>query len=80
MTNLLSWDKQATEQFAKGWFVGSEGDNGEHIQDQAGWPYSVYRKSTAVGGCDIVLCHGIQDLRDAEAVAGILNLRAEAAL
>jgi hypothetical protein len=73
--NLLGWDRRVSENFAPGWFIGSDGDNGEHLQEPTGWPYSVYRKNTDVGGVDIVLCHGIQDRRDAEALAAILNGR-----
>jgi hypothetical protein len=57
------------------WFVGSTGDDGEHLQDQSGWPCSVYRKGVLLGVGDICICYGIQDLRDAEAIAGMPNTR-----
>jgi hypothetical protein len=61
--SLLRWDD--TDRFEPGFKVGSEGDNGEHRRDETGWPYSVYRRNIAIGGCDIVICHGIQCRVDA---------------
>jgi hypothetical protein len=77
MTGILSWPNKS-EQFEPGWFIGSEGDNGEHIRDTSGWPYSVYRKTRAIGGCDVVLAHGIQSLSDAEGLRDMLNKEAKA--
>jgi len=53
--------------------IGSEGDNGEHIRGVSGWPYSIYLENNNVGGCDRVLCHGIQNLDDAEHLLEICN-------
>lgn len=74
--NLLEWDRKETDQFEPGWFIGSDGDQGEHLRDQGGWPFSVYRKAKALGATDMVLCHGIQDLRDATILAALINDRA----
>jgi hypothetical protein len=72
---LLYWDRKASDNYLPGWFLGSEGENGEHLRDAAGWPYSIYRKSDRIGASDIVLCHGIQARDDAEAIQNMLNFR-----
>ncbi len=59
--------------FNQGYLIGSEGDNGEHIRDQSGWPYSIYRRDDNIGGCDAVLCHGIQSLADARQLLALCN-------
>ncbi len=61
--------------YCPGWHVGSSGDNGEHLRDLSGWPYSVYRKAGAIGLTDNVLAYGIQDINDAHILAKILNAR-----
>ncbi len=67
-------EKPAPPRFLEGYFVGSEGDNGQHLRDSAaGWPYSIYRADNNIGGCDAVLCRGIQDIRDAAVLAAALN-------
>jgi hypothetical protein len=53
--------------------IGSEDENGAHIRGQDGWPYSIYLKNDAIGGCDAVLCHGIQNLNDAEQLLELCN-------
>jgi hypothetical protein len=53
--------------------IGSEGDKGEHIRSTSGWPYSIYVEDNEIGGCDRVLCHGIQNLDDAERLLEICN-------
>ena len=76
MVNLLAWDKEPSENYAKGWFVGSTGEDGEHLRDpEAGWPYSVYRKGILPGVTDMCLCTGIQDIKDAAVLVGILEQR-----
>lgn len=63
-----------TQRFEPGYFIGSEGHNGEHLRDRdAGWPYSIYRQDNNIGGCDAVLCHGIQNLDDAEQLLALCN-------
>ena len=69
---LLAWDHN-DERHAPGWIVGSTGDDGEHLRDMSGWPYSVYRKGGAPGVSDVCLCHGIQDMDDALELAKRLN-------
>ena len=60
--------------YETGYFIGSEGENGEHMRDQdAGWPYSIYRQSNEIGSCDAVLCHGIQNLDDAKQLLALCN-------
>ena len=54
-------------------FIGSESGSGEHQRDTAGWPYSLYLLDDKVGGCDRVLCHGIQNLDDAEQLLALIN-------
>ena len=59
--------------FEPGFLIGSEGDNGEHQRDEKGWPYSIYRRDDNIGGCDVVLCHGIQSLDDARQLLALCN-------
>ena len=73
-SDLLEWDHMS-QLHAPGWIVGSEGDSGEHIRDESGWPFSVYRKGTEPGVTDVVLCHGIQAKGDAYRIAQMLNAR-----
>src|SRR5262245_54625640 len=69
---VLNWPHG--DQFEPGYFIGSEGKDGEHLRDaDAGWPYSVYRKTCAIGGCDVVLCHGIQNRTDAALLLAMCN-------
>jgi hypothetical protein len=72
---LLHWDRRPTDRYHAGWFIGSEGENGEHQQNTEGWPYSVYRKGALPGVSDIVLAHGIQSWGDALTLCSILNDR-----
>jgi len=53
--------------------LGSEGEEGQHQRGTAGWPYSVYLQNDEIGGCDAVLCHGIQNLDDAEQLLALCN-------
>jgi hypothetical protein len=53
--------------------IGSGGDNGEHIRGDKGWPYSIYLQDDNIGGCDKVLCHGIQNLDDAKHLLELCN-------
>lgn len=66
MASLLRWDD--TPSYEPGFKIGSEGDDGEHHRGTDGWPYSIYRRAIAVGFSDIVICHGIQVLSDAEQI------------
>lgn len=59
--------------FEHGFFIGSEGDDGEHIRGTDGWPFSIYRKGKVSSGEDVVLCHGIQCLDDAEQLLALCN-------
>ena len=61
------------KRFEPGFRLGSEGDGGEHQRGTAGWPYSIYLQDNTIGGCDAVLCHGIQDLPDAVHLCALLN-------
>lgn len=65
--SLLHWN--STDRYEPKLYVGSEGGNGEHIQDVSGWPYSVYRKAAQIGVTDCVICHGIQCFDDAVEIA-----------
>ena len=62
-----------TEKVEPGFFLGSEDDNGAHIRGESGWPYSIYKQDNRVGGCDAVLCHGIQSLDDAKQLLALCN-------
>ncbi len=53
--------------------IGSEGENGEHQRGEAGWPYSIYIETDAIGKGDAVLCHGIQSLADAKQLLALCN-------
>lgn len=60
---VLNWGN--CENYEAGFYIGSDGDNGEHLRDASGWPYSIYRRASAIGSTDVVICHGIQSLEDA---------------
>ena len=59
--------------FEPDYFIGSENDEGAHIRGESGWPYSIYRQDNNIGGCDVVLCHGIQSLDDAKQLLALCN-------
>jgi hypothetical protein len=59
--------------FSPGFHLGSEGENGEHLRDISGWPYSIYRRDDRIGGCDFVICHGIQHREDADTLLQMMN-------
>ena len=59
--------------YAKGFFIGSENDKGEHLRDVSGWPFSIYRRNDEIGGSDAVLCHGIQNGDDAARLLALCN-------
>jgi len=59
--------------YAPDFHLGSEADDGSHLRDASGWPYSIYRRATDVGVTDAVLCHGIQHLADAKALLAMCN-------
>jgi hypothetical protein len=62
--SALRWDD--CENYLPGFYIGSEGEDGQHLRDpKEGWPYSIYRHNIAIGGCDVVICHGIQCEGDA---------------
>jgi hypothetical protein len=50
--------------------IGSMNDNGGHRFDLKGWPYSIY---LTVDYGSVVLCHGIQNLDDAEQLLALCN-------
>lgn len=58
-----------TERYEDGFYIGSMGENGEHMRDCSGWPYSIYRKAAQDGVTDMVICHGIQNYDDAVQIA-----------
>lgn len=64
--SLLRWDD--TERYEPGFYIGSSAEDGAHIRDASGWPYSVYRKAAQIGVTDMVICNGIQDLEDAKQI------------
>lgn len=66
MTSLLRWND--TNRYEPTLFIGSENDDGHHLRDTNGWPYSVYRRATQIGVSDVVICHGIQNLDDAKQI------------
>ena len=69
----MSVMKPPGSRFERGFRLGSEADDGTHLRDASGWPYSIYLQDDNVGGCDAVLCHGIQNLSDAEHMLAICN-------
>lgn len=64
--SMLRWDD--TPRYEQGFKVGSEGDDGSHMRSTDGWPYSVYRMAAEAGATDVVICHGIQSLKDAREI------------
>jgi hypothetical protein len=69
---VLDWDEHS-ERYARGWFVGSAEEDGLHRRDAEGWPYSIYKRGCQPGVGDAILCYGLQDLADAEALCSLLN-------
>ncbi len=69
----MSEMKPRGSRFERGFRLGSEGEDGTHLRDTSGWPYSIYLQDDSVGGADAVLCHGIQNLRDAEHLLAVCN-------
>ena len=69
---MLNWAR--SNRYADGWFIGGEGENGQHLREPEGWPYSVYKRAAEIGVTDVVLCHGIQNLTDAQALCSLLNV------
>jgi hypothetical protein len=69
----MSEFRWATKDYSDRFFVGSEGENGEHRRQADGWPYSVYRMAEAIGRTDVVVCHGIQSLDDAKEICDRLQ-------
>jgi hypothetical protein len=69
---MLTWSHDSAR-YARGYYIGSTGDDGEHRPDLTGWPFSIYRKASAIGACDAVLCEGIQSYGDAVALVTILE-------
>ncbi len=61
------------QRYECGFYIGSEGENGEHLRDLSGWPYSIYRQGREMGVGDMVLCHGIQQLDDAHQLLALVN-------
>jgi len=70
---LLNWGMKPSDRYADGFFIGSEGENGEHLIDASGWPYSIYKKSVEIGANDFVLCGGIQSFDDAVALCEMIK-------
>jgi len=70
-TSCLRWDD--CEDYEPGFFVGSCGNNDEHVRNIQGWPYSIYRASRKDGRSDMVICHGIQSLYDAHQILDRLD-------
>lgn len=66
MTSLLRWND--TDRYEPDLFIGSQTETGGHVRNTEGWPYSIYRKAAEIGVNDIVICHGIQNLSDAEQI------------
>jgi hypothetical protein len=72
MASLLRWDDNP--RYEAGFKVGSCGEDGEHLRDEnAGWPYSIYRRAIEIGATDIVICRGIQNLGDAKEIRDRLD-------
>ena len=65
--SFLRWDD--SDRYEPGFHIGSQSENGEHIRDASGWPYSIYRMARAIGATDVVICHGIQCHGDAIEIA-----------
>jgi hypothetical protein len=72
---ILAWPNEEGRYYA-GFFIGSEGENGEHLREINGWPFSIYKKGREPGVTDACLCTGIQSFTDADALCAMLNRRA----
>lgn len=53
--------------------IGSQGEDGEHLRDRSGWPFSIYIEAAEIGATDAVLCDGIQNEADAEELLRRIN-------
>ena len=70
-TSMLRWDD--CEAYEPGFYIGSEGNDGEHVRNIQGWPFSIYRAACVPGKSDVVICHGIQSLYDAHQIKDRLD-------
>lgn len=68
---LLRWDDSS--RYEPGFRIGSTDEDGAHKRNVAGWPYSIYRQAAEPGVSDVVICHGIQCLGDAEQIKDRLD-------
>lgn len=71
---MVNWPNEPNGRYHQGWFVGSEAEDGTHLRDASGWPYSVYRKGREPGTIDACICIGIQSRVDADAIVAALDL------
>ncbi len=71
MTSLLRWND--TPRYEPQFYIGSSDENGAHLPNLDGWPYSIYRKAAEIGVGDIVICHGIQNYDDAKQILDRLD-------
>lgn len=69
--NMMRWN--TTDRYEAGWFVGGTLEDGSHTRDANQWPHSIYKRANQPGVTDAVLCHGIQDLKDANGLCQLLN-------
>ena len=72
-SGVLSWDLRTDGRYFAGLHLGSTDENGRHLRDASGWPFSIYVKAREIGVGDMVLCHGIQHEADARAIHSVLN-------
>lgn len=69
--DLMQWGP--TRRYLNGFCIGSDGEDGEHLRDESGWPYSIYKEAIEIGASDAVLCNGIQNIGDAVRLRDLLN-------
>ena len=75
-TAILNWPADTSGRYAPGFFIGAEGDDGEHLRNfNDGWPFSIYRRAAQPGVTDMVLFTGIQNINDAAILLELIGSR-----
>lgn len=69
---IFNWPDDGIR-YQRGFSIGSEGQDGEHLRDASGWPYSIFKRGLQPGITDVCLCVGIQDLADAKILLEIIE-------
>lgn len=69
---IFNW-KDDGVRYQRGFSIGSQDEDGGHVRDASGWPYSIFKRGLQPGIGDVVLCYGIQDPDDARVLLEIIE-------